>query len=348
MAGSGEHDEKLERKLSFFRVGEIVREVGEKGGRKFSPTERVSQRLCWLMHHNRPRWKGLIALVLHNTRPFERERKSRKAQKSKETLHFVVVTKKMSTDNPVNVFDLTLPQLFIFPTSWLAFVLIGRFFFETGLGQYHSTSSKQWATLCKSLFLMTFVTACTLLELVTFEILDLLHPALRLFVWTSSLAILALLLNVCIPAVLAISAGLHKNLSVRLSFLLGGVSVLVFQMLMWITGSLLRMHRPLTTNGSSISHGYTHSNNGMNEIRSSSSLSSWLVSSSAASVSGVGESLDTEGGGLGQGVADSAPIVYRLLDYVIMFDVQESIANIAVLGTIAGKHVVVDSMIALT
>ena len=231
----------------------------------------------------------------------------------------------MSTDNPVNVFDLTLPQLFIFPTSWLAFVLIGRFFFETGLGQYHSTSSKQWATLCKSLFLMTFVTACTLLELVTFEILDLLHPALRLFVWTSSLAILALLL--------AISAGLHKNLSVRLSFLLGGVSVLVFQMLMWITGSLLRMHRPLNTNGNSSSnHGYSHSN-GMNEVRSGSSLSSWLVSSSAASVGG-GESLDTESGiGGGQ---DSLPIVYRLLDYVIMFDVQESIANIAVLGTIAG------------
>ena len=244
----------------------------------------------------------------------------------------------MSTDNPVNVFDLTLPQLFIFPTSWLAFVLIGRFFFETGLGQYHSTSSKQWATLCKSLFLMTFVTACTLLELVTFEILDLLHPALRLFVWTSSLAILALLLNVCIPAVLAISAGLHKNLSVRLSFLLGGISVLVFQMMMWITGSLLRMHRPLTVNGSHIQHGYTRSN-GMNEIRSGSSLSAWLVSSSAAGVSTGGEIMDVEGNGQGQGMVDSLPIVYRLLDYVIMFDVQESIANIAVLGTIAGTHI---------
>ena len=109
--------------------------------------------------------------------------------------------------------------------------------------------------------------------------------------------------------------------------------MLVFQMLMWITGSLLRMHRPLNTNGNSSSnHGYSHSN-GMNEVRSGSSLSSWLVSSSAASVGG-GESLDTESGiGGGQ---DSLPIVYRLLDYVIMFDVQESIANIAVLGTIAG------------
>jgi len=201
-----------------------------------------------------------------------------------------------STGNAVsNVFDLQLYHLFIFPSSWLCFVLIGKFFFETGLGSYHSTSSKQWATLCKSLFLVTFVTACTLLELVTFEILDVLHPALRLFVWTSSLAILALLLNVCIPAVLAMSAGLHKNLSVRVSFVLGGLSVLAFQAVMWLTGSVLRWSHPRAPKGAAAAAG------GAGGVVGSGGLTAWLAPTSPAA---------------------EAPLVYRLLDYLVLFDVQ--------------------------
>ena len=211
------------------------------------------------------------------------------------------ITTTTAPGSSYNVFDLQLYHLFIFPSSWLCFVLIGKFFFETGLGSYHSTSSKQWATLCKSLFLVTFVTACTLLELVTFEILDVLHPALRLFVWTSSLAILALLLNVCIPAVLAMSAGLHKNLSVRVSFVLGGLSVLAFQAVMWLTGSVLRWTHPRAPRAAA--------------------AAAAAAAGAAAGAVGIG------GGGLAAWLAPAspsaeAPLVYRLLDYLILFDVQ--------------------------
>ena len=74
---------------------------------------------------------------------------------------------------------------FVFPSSWYCFYWLGKMYFERYLGIYHATSSKHWSTLCKLIFLLTFVTACNLLELMLFEILDLLPPALRRLAWSS-------------------------------------------------------------------------------------------------------------------------------------------------------------------
>ena len=215
-----------------------------------------------------------------------------------------------------NIFNLKVYDVFIFPVSWLIFVIIGRAFFESGLGQYHSTHSKKWASLCKSLFLLTFVTCCTLLELVTFEILDLLHPALRIFIWSTSLGILAFLLNVLIPAVLAISIGFHINFSVKASVFLGGVSVCLFQLLMWITESILHY-----------CHGKFYSGDGI-EIYANS------VDVTAAPI--VLKSIFLFDKGSANYVSDGGyltPVLW-ILGLVLRFDVQRSIANIAVLGTV--------------
>ena len=225
-----------------------------------------------------------------------------------------------------NIFNLKLYDLFIFPVSWLIFVIIGRVFFENGLGQYHSTHSKKWASLCKSLFLLSFVTCCTLLELVTFEILDLLHPALRLFFWTTSLAILAILLNVFIPAILAISIGFHKNYSVRFSIFLGCVSVCLFQLLMWVTGSLLHYYQ----NKYYSSTGGVFSNTGLNDLEDvdlssiqSPSMMKWVFMfdrENSSNYDNNNPSMITP--------------FFLMADIIFQFDIQQSIANIAVLGTI--------------
>jgi hypothetical protein len=211
-----------------------------------------------------------------------------------------------------NIFNLKFYHLFIFPISWLIFAIIGRVFFENGLGKYHSTHSKRWATLCKSLFLLTFVTCCTLLELVTFEILDLLHPALRLFSWTTSLAILALLLNILIPGVLAISIGFHINLSFKKSLFLGIISVCLFQLLMWITESLLHFYK--FKNGSGIDSGMVNINN----IPSNPSILKWFFL------------FDMENTNF-NGIIKKLAVI---LDFVLRFNIQQSITNIAILGTI--------------
>lgn len=215
-----------------------------------------------------------------------------------------------------NIFNLKVYDVFIFPVSWLAFVIIGRAFFESGLGQYHSTHSKKWASLCKSLFLLTFVTCCTLLELVTFEILDLLHPALRIFIWSTSLGLLALLLNVLIPAVLAISIGFHINFSVKASVFMGGVSVCLFQLLMWITESTLH---------------YCQS-----KFYSADGIETYANSVDVAAAPIAFKSIFLFDKGSANYVSDGGyltPVLW-ILGLVLRFDVQRSIANIAVLGTV--------------
>lgn len=220
-----------------------------------------------------------------------------------------------------NIFNLKLHDVFIFPVSWSLFIIIGRAFFESGLGHYHSTHSKKWASLCKSLFLLTFVNCCTLLELVTFEILDLLHPALRLFIWTTSLAILAVLLNVLIPAVLAISLGFHANFSVKVSVLMGSISVGLFQLLMWTTGVILHHchHTYYLGNGLESSKTDLYGNS-LNAISSPSILKAIFM-------------FDPENAN-GLHSNDLFTPFLRILDLIVRFDVQRSIANIAVLGTI--------------
>jgi hypothetical protein len=128
----------------------------------------------------------------------------------------------------------------LFLTTWAAFWMAGKWFFETGLGQYHATSSKQLARLCKVIFLVTFVAACNLLELMTFEILDLLHPTLRQLAWTLSLALLCSLLNLLIPAVFATSVA-TTILGIRRTkaFGIGVCCVLIFQICTWSLGKML-------------------------------------------------------------------------------------------------------------
>ena len=236
--------------------------------------------------------------------------------------------KKMdSTQQQQNIFDLKPHDLFIFPISWLIFVTIGRAFFENCLGQYHSTHSKKWASLCKSLFLLTFVTCCTLLELVTFEILDLLHPALRLFFWTTSLAILALLLNVLIPAVLAISVGFHKNFSVRFSVFLGLISLCLFQLLMWLTGSFLHSYQnkqyfsATSSSGAILDYGTRDLDNVDISDISSPSVLKWVFM------------FDRENANNTDNQSLITPLI-TIIDFILQFDVQQSIANIAVIGTV--------------
>lgn len=215
-----------------------------------------------------------------------------------------------------NIFNLKVYDVFIFPVSWLVFVIIGRAFFESGLGQYHSTHSKKWASLCKSLFLLTFVTCCTLLELVTFEILDLLHPALRIFIWTTSLGLLALLLNALIPAVLAISIGFHINFSVKASVFMGGVSVCLFQLLMWITESILRY-----------CHSKFYSGDGIEAYSNSGDMTAAPIVIKSFFLFDKGSANYVSDGGY------LTPVLWAL-GLVLRFDVQRSIANIAVLGTV--------------
>ena len=215
-----------------------------------------------------------------------------------------------------NIFNLKVYDVFIFPVSWLAFVIIGRAFFESGLGQYHSTHSKKWASLCKSLFLLTFVTCCTLLELVTFEILDLLHPALRIFIWSTSLGLLALLLNVLIPAVLAISIGFHINFSVKASVFMGGVSVCLFQLLMWITESILHY-----------CHSKFYSGDGIETYANSVDVTKAPIAFKSIFLFDKGSANYVSDGGY------LTPVLW-ILGLVLRFDVQRSIANIAVLGTV--------------
>jgi len=59
---------------------------------------------------------------------------------------------------------LKVKHVLVFPTTWLLFFYLGKWFFDNVLGRYHATSSRYWAVACKMLFLLTFVAACNLLQ----------------------------------------------------------------------------------------------------------------------------------------------------------------------------------------
>lgn len=121
-------------------------------------------------------------------------------------------------------------HVIIFLTSWVCFFIGGRLFFDNGVGQYHSSHLKNWVSICKALFLSTFVIACSLLELITFEILDFMHPTFRQLLWTACLSSLCLLLNVLIPGVLAATICVHLDLPDVLCSAISIASVLFFQL----------------------------------------------------------------------------------------------------------------------
>lgn len=127
-------------------------------------------------------------------------------------------------------------HLIMFPSSWYCFYWLGKMYFEKYLGVYHATSAKHWSTLCKLIFLLTFVTACNLLELMVFEILDLLPPALRRLAWSSTFVLLCILLNNIIPFVVAATMGRTLGLR-RLLYAMLGIGCVVFvQIWFWIVG----------------------------------------------------------------------------------------------------------------
>ena len=121
----------------------------------------------------------------------------------------------------------------MFSVSWACFFWMGRTFFGKYLGVYHATSSKHWSTLCKSIFLVTFVVACNLLQLLIFELLDMLPPALRRFAWSATFLLLSLLLNMIIPFVGAVSMGRTLGLRRVLYLSLVG-NIIFFQIWFWI------------------------------------------------------------------------------------------------------------------
>lgn len=111
---------------------------------------------------------------------------------------------------------------------------MGKLYFEKYLGVYHATSSKHWSTLCKSIFLVTYVAACNLLQLMVFELLDMLPPASRRLAWSTTFSILCLLLNVTIPFVGAASVGRTLGLRRSLCACLGAGNVLCVQIWLWV------------------------------------------------------------------------------------------------------------------
>lgn len=128
----------------------------------------------------------------------------------------------------------------VFSVSWVAFFVTGKVFFEYGLGfGHHSSGNKLWGVTCKLLFLTTFVIACTLLELLSLEILDVMHAQLRELAWTVTLGVLCLLLNLLIPASIVISIGLQMGLTwVQISLYALNLVVL-FQTGVWALGEVL-------------------------------------------------------------------------------------------------------------
>ena len=132
---------------------------------------------------------------------------------------------------------------FVFGSSWTAFFFAGKWFFETGLGQFHAaTASRELAWLCKLIFLATFVTACNLMLLLAFEILDLLHPTLRQLAWSLSLSTLCVLLNLLIPVVFATSvASTVLGIRKTKAFLSGVAWVITFQLTTWSVWGILSL-----------------------------------------------------------------------------------------------------------
>ena len=131
---------------------------------------------------------------------------------------------------------LKVKHVVIFPTSWILYFLLGRWFFESVLGRYHATSARYWAKACKLIFLLTFVAACNLLNLMVAEVYGFMHPALRTVAWTCTLALLTFLLNNIIPFLAAVSMGRTLGLPRLLAGFLGMGIVVVAQIWFWFIG----------------------------------------------------------------------------------------------------------------
>ena len=134
---------------------------------------------------------------------------------------------------------LKVKHLIVFPTTWLLFFFLGRWFFDNVLGRYHATSSRYWALGCKLIFLVTFVSACNLLQLMIADVYGFMHPSLRIVAWTSTLSILCFLLNGTIPFMIAVSMGRTLGLPRILAGVLGMGCVLIFQLGFWFVGETL-------------------------------------------------------------------------------------------------------------
>ena len=122
-------------------------------------------------------------------------------------------------------------HLIMFPSSWYCFIGWARCTLRS-IG-VTIASTKHWSTLCKLIFLLTFVTACNLLELVVeFD----LPPALRRLAWSSTFVLLCILLNNIIPFVVAATMGRTLGLR-RLLYAMLGIGCVVFVLIwFWIVG----------------------------------------------------------------------------------------------------------------
>jgi hypothetical protein len=148
----------------------------------------------------------------------------------------------------------------LFPASWLTFLLLGRALIRSRKMGGRSMGS--------SIFLITFIAACSLIQLVTLELsgsepvqedidfsvgllgnihffvsLTYLHPQLRQIAWNISLYVLCVMLNIVIPCMcaLSISRRRHKTTFIReAAFVL--LVVLLYQTALWSLALLLPLH----------------------------------------------------------------------------------------------------------
>ena len=98
-------------------------------------------------------------------------------------------------------FKLYFWNLFL-PISLVTFYFIGKIYFDNGLGRFHSTNSLKWESLCRMTFILTFVTACTILELLLVERYGIGSPQVLQIYFLLSFGILCLILNYAIPCTL--------------------------------------------------------------------------------------------------------------------------------------------------
>ena len=146
----------------------------------------------------------------------------------------------------------------LFPISWLTFLIIGRALIRNRRGK----SSNQIDSIGTNIFLLTFITACSLIQLVTFELsgsapLDedinfslglfgnlkyfisylYLHPQLRKIAWNITLYILCLLLNFVIPILMSIIiARKNRHSSILVCVLNCIILYFLYQTFLWSLG----------------------------------------------------------------------------------------------------------------
>jgi hypothetical protein len=127
-------------------------------------------------------------------------------------------------------------HVLIFPTTWLLFFFLGKWFFENVLGRYHATSSRYWALACKLIFLVTFIASGNLLNLMIAEVYGFMHPTLRTVAWTSTLTLLCFLLNNVIPFLAVTSMCRTLGLPRGIAGSLGMGAIIVSQIWFWFIG----------------------------------------------------------------------------------------------------------------